>query len=86
MEEALSAQKEYFSKKHIDILKNHSEKLKQKYEQNFIESLKNNESETSGLKLQIEKLTLDLKIAKQKLICSGQRRPVYSPGKYCENG
>ena len=55
MEEALSAQKEYFSKKHMDIFKNHSEKVKQHFQQNFNESLKSFESETSGLKLQIKK-------------------------------
>ena len=79
-------QKEYFFKKHIDILKHHGEKMKQQYEQNFNESVKRFESETSGLKMQIERLSLNLEAAKKQLLLAGKRRPVYSPGKYSEDG
>ena len=82
----MTAQKDYFSKKHIDILKYHSEKLKQKYEENFQQSLQAFELETSGLKIKIEKLSQELEMAKQIILSSGTRRPVYSPGKYKDNG
>ena len=72
----------YFSKKHLEILRLHSEKLKEKYEENFNKSLKSFESETLGLKRKIEKLSQELGVAKQTILLSATRRPVYSPGNY----
>ena len=76
MEAALSSQKDYFSKKHIKILKHHSEKLKEKYERNFNESLNSFKLETSDLKIQIEKLSLELEVSKRAILSAGTRRPV----------
>ena len=77
--EALKAQKEDLSKKHTAILKNYSENLKLKYEENFNKSKHYFES-------QIESLTMELQAAKRAILSVGTRRPVYSPGKYTENG
>ena len=86
VEKALAAQRDFFSKKHLQLLKNHTEKLKEKYEENFNKSLEYFELEKSGLKNRIVNLSQELEVAKQALLSSGTRRPIYSPGKYCENG
>ena len=85
VEKAFSDQREFFSKKHIQLLKNHSEKLKVKYEENFNKSVECFQLEITGLKNQILNISRELEVAKQALISSGTRRPVYSPGKYSEN-
>ena len=85
-EEALVNQKDYFSMKHDEILKSYAEKLKLKYDQSFQASLKHFQLENSQLKKQITKLSQDLKDTKQALLRSASRKPVYSPGKYTENG
>ena len=77
---------DYLSKKHIDILKSYSEKLKQKYEKQFTDSSKYFELECSKLKQQVNWLSKELEIAKLARIHATQRKPVYSPGKYTENG
>ena len=45
--------------------------MKQKYEENFKESLEVFEFEKSGLKYKIEKLTHELEVAKQTILSSG---------------
>ena len=82
VDKALSAQKDFYNKKHFEIMKNHSEKLKVRYEENFNKSLKHFDFETTGLKMQILKLSQELEVAKRAVLSSAIRRPVYSPGKY----
>ena len=82
----MTKQKDFFSKKHIQLLKIHSENLKQKYEEIFNRSVEAFKLETSALKLKIAKLSQELELAKQTILSSGTRRPVYSPGRYTDNG
>ena len=85
-EEALVEQNNYLSKKHVDILKSYSENLKQKYEKQFTDSSKYFELECSKMKQQVNWLSKELKMAKLARIHATQKKPVYSPGKYTENG
>ena len=86
MTEALLSQKNYLFEKHVKILENYSEDLKEKYRKQFNESSKAFQSETLKLKTQIKLLLHDLEVSKQALLSSAMRKPVYSPGKYCDNG
>ena len=86
MDEALASQKNHLNKKHILILEKYSEDLTEKYRKQFNESAKLFESDTSKLKDQIKMLSLELEATKQALLSASRRKPVYSPGKYCDNG
>jgi len=86
MDEALSSQKNHLNKKHIQILEKYSEDLAEKYRKQFNETSKLCESDTLKLKDQIKMLSLELEATKQALLSAGRRKPVYSPGKYCDNG
>ena len=86
MKEALTSQKNYLNERHIQILGKYSEDLAEKYRNKFNESSKLFQSETSKLKNENKKLLHDLQCTKQALLKSGMRKPVYSPGKYCDNG
>ena len=86
MKEALLSQKNYLNERHILILEKYSEDLSEKYRKQFNESSKLFQSETSKLKDENKKLVHNLEATKQALLSSGMRKPVYSPGKYCDNG
>ena len=84
--EKLEAQKEYLSTRHTAILTDFSEKLKLKYEQNFKRSTEHCKSETLSLKREIDRLSVELDSTRRTIRSVGTRRPVYSPGKYTDNG
>ena len=86
LEVALVSQKKDLNEKHVKILKNYSETLKEKYAKQFDNFCKTFQSENSELKCQIKRLHYDLEASKQALLSSAMRKPVYSPGKYCDNG
>ena len=86
MKDALLSQKNYLNEKHIQILDKYSEDLTEKYRNQFNESSKLFQSETSKLKAENKKLLRDLEATKQALLSSGMRKPVYSPGNYRDNG
>ena len=86
MKEALLSQKNYLNERHILILEKYSEDLSEKYRKQFNESSKLFQSETSKLKDENKKLVHNLEATKQALLSSGMRKPVYSAGKYCDNG
>ena len=71
---------------HKDKIFSDSEKLKEKYEANFNQSLRCFESQTSTLKSRIKTLTEELEMAKLAILSVGTRKPVYSPGKYVDSG
>ena len=56
------------------------------YGKQFNESSKNFQSEISKLKDENRKLMDDLEATRQALLSSGMRKPVYSAGKFCDNG
>ena len=82
LESALQAQKEDLSKRHLVILKNYSEELESRYEERFTISLNHCKSQTSDLKRQIERQSVELEAARSTILSAGTRRPVYSPGRY----
>ena len=82
----MRVQKEALSIKHKEIWAIYSEKLKEKYEANFNQSLRYFESQTSTLKSRIKTLTEELEMAKLAILSVGTRKPVYSPGKYVDSG
>ena len=86
MKEALNSQKNYLNEKHIKILEKYSEDLTEKYRKQFNESSKHFQSEISKLKDENRKLTHDIEATRQALLSSGMRKPVYSAGKFCDNG
>ena len=86
IKERLEAQREHLSIRHTAILTNYSEKLKLKYEQNFNESFDHFKSENLSLKSEVDRLSLELDLARSAIRSAGTRRPVYSPGKYTDNG
>ena len=86
MKEALQTQKDDLSKKHKVILKNYSGELKSKYEESYNISINNCKSETSKLKIEIQRLSTELLAARRAILAASVRKPIYSPGKYTENG
>ena len=82
----IKSQKDILSKKHTEILTSYSKKLEEKYEKSHNKALKYFESQSSDLKMQIEMLSQELKAANQAILTVCKRKPVYSPGKYLENG
>ena len=86
MKEALTSQKNYSNERYIKILEKYSEDLTEKYRKQFNEKSKPFLSEISKLKDENEKLKHNLEATKQALLSSGMRKPVYSAGKYCDNG
>ena len=75
MDKALEKQKEYYAERHHLILKQHSERLKHKYEENFNNAI-------DFYIAEIESLKLKLFTQKQKYLVSHKVKPVYSPGRY----
>ena len=43
-------------------------------------------SESSKLKLEIQRLSIELLAARRAILTAGVRKPIYSPGKYTDNG
>ena len=86
MKVTLQAQKDDLSKRHKMILKHYSEELEAKYKESFNITSNNCKSETSKLKTEIQRLSMELLSARRAILTAGVRRPIYSPGKYTENG
>ena len=82
----IKSQKDILSKKHTEILTSYSKQLEEKYEKSHNKALKYFESQSSDLKMQIKMLSQELKAANQAILTVCKRKPVYSPGKYLENG
>ena len=75
MDKALEKEKECYNERHRLILMQHSERLKDKYKENFNNAI-------DFYIAEIENLKLKLFTEKQKHLVSHQVKPVYSPGRY----
>ena len=86
VDEALSSQKTWLNEKHLKILKYYSDTLTKRYEQQFNDSSSYFQAKISERNEEIEMLKHDLEVSRQARIAFGLKKPVYSPGRYRDDG
>ena len=86
VDEALKSQKSYLNERHLKILKNYSETLTERYEKQHNESSRYFQTEISDRNQEIKRLLHDLEVSRQARLADVIKKPVYSPGRYRDDG